>query len=180
MASSATAFAVDSDQSSAPPPSSSTFHPRQRQLVSPLTAQQASTYLSKLLALPSSRPFPPALALRILTHKSYIGSHVLGSGFRSRQIEPEPEENEGGAAHNARLAFIGKRAFRLYFLMFLHRTALVSPRGMGGMGLGDVEERCDNLMHLLNLGREVGERWGVGEVLRWTGNREVSGRFSMV
>ena len=113
MASSAAAYATDSDVASSaaaslsdaqirpPSPSHRRRSSKERGLM-PLSSQEASEYLNNLLALPSSRPFPPALALRILTHKSYIGSHVLGAGFQARS-QPNTAPAEGGAAHNARI-----------------------------------------------------------------------------
>jgi hypothetical protein len=183
MASSAAAYATDSDVAGSAaaslsntrtqPPSTPPRGTSKGKGLTSLTSQEASEYLNNLLALPSSRPFPPALALRILTHKSYIGSHVLGAGFRTR-TQQNTQPAEGGAAHNARLAFLGKRAFKAYFLMFLHRAAMQTPRGLDGLQLGDIDERSDNLTHPLNLGREIGERWGLGDVMRWSSNAPVS------
>ncbi|KAJ9119717.1 hypothetical protein QFC22_003427 [Naganishia vaughanmartiniae] len=100
-----------------------------------LTPESASKYLSDLLSLPSTRQFPPQLALRILTHKSYRAAHLLGYGHSTRTgggggggasfaAVVESEQN-GSAPHNARLAFLGKRALESYLLMFLHQQALV-------------------------------------------------------
>lgn len=96
-----------------------------------ITPESASTYLSDLLSLPSTRPFPPQLALRILTHKSYRAAHLLGYGHSTRtgsaataSAASESEQN-GSAPHNARLAFLGKRALVSYLMMFLHQQALV-------------------------------------------------------
>lgn len=93
-----------------------------------LTPESASTYLSDLLSLPSTRPFPPQLALRILTHKSYRAAHLLGHGHSTRTggaVSAIESEQSGSAPHNARLAFLGKRALVSYLMMFLHQQALV-------------------------------------------------------
>jgi hypothetical protein len=34
-----------------------------------------------------------------------------------------------------------------------------------------LEDKLAAMRHLNNLGREVGERWGVGEVMRWDRNQ---------
>jgi hypothetical protein len=54
--------------------------------------------------------------------------------------------------------------------MFLHRAAMQTPRGLDGLQLGDIDERSDSLTHPLNLGREIGERWGLADVMRWSSN----------
>ncbi|KAJ9102609.1 hypothetical protein QFC19_004718 [Naganishia cerealis] len=93
-----------------------------------VTPEQASTYLSDLLSLPSTRPFPPQLALRILTHKSYRGAHLLGYGHATRTggtRSAVESEQHGSAPSNGRLAFLGKRALVSYLMMFLHQQALV-------------------------------------------------------
>ena len=36
-----------------------------------------------------------------------------------------------------------------------------------------LEDKLDGLRHATNIGREVGSRWGVGDVMRWDHN-EVS------
>lgn len=153
------------------------------------TPESASTYLSTLLSLPSSRPFPPQLALQILTHKSYRASHLLGYGYRSRTPDAAPEDT-GSAPHNARLAFLGKRALVSYLLMFLHQQALAAPppsaaadgtiprvATLTGLNLGEefsrehaLEEKIANLTHGTNLGREVGREWGLERVMRWQNN----------
>ncbi|KAJ9110787.1 hypothetical protein QFC20_002828 [Naganishia adeliensis] len=152
------------------------------------TPESASTYLSTLLSLPSSRPFPPQLALQILTHKSYRASHLLGYGYRSRTPDAAPEDT-GSAPHNARLAFLGKRALVSYLLMFLHQQALAAPPSaaadgtiprvatLTGLNLGEefsrehaLEEKIANLTHGTNLGREVGREWGLERVMRWQNN----------
>lgn len=56
--------------------------------------------------------------------------------------------------------------------MFVHSNIrssvdLVDSGFLGGKSL---EEKLENLRHVVNLGREVGSRWGVGEVVRWDHN----------
>lgn len=148
------------------------------------TPESASTYLSSLLSLPPKRAFPPQLALQILTHKSYRASHLLGYGSHIRN---PGVQDPGCAPHNARLAFLGKRALVSYLLMFLHQQSLSSTTGrtatLNGLQLEEelgkehaLEDKVANLTHGMNLGREVGRAWGVGEVMRWQDNW-VSGRF---
>ncbi|KAJ9097209.1 hypothetical protein QFC21_004878 [Naganishia friedmannii] len=100
-----------------------------------ITPESASAYLSDLFSLPSTRPFPPPLALRMLTHKSYRAAHLLGYGHSTRTgggtsstsaaAAAIESERNGSAPHNARLAFLGKRALVSYLMMFLHQQALV-------------------------------------------------------
>ncbi|KAI5452334.1 hypothetical protein NCC49_000896 [Naganishia albida] len=142
------------------------------------TPESASTYLSSLLSLPPKRAFPPQLALQILTHKSYRASHLLGYGSHIRN---PGVQDPGCAPHNARLAFLGKRALVSYLLMFLHQQSLSLTTGrtatLNGLQLGEelgkehaLEDKVANLTHGMNLGREVGRAWGVGEVMRWQDN----------
>jgi len=131
---------------------------------SPVTPEKASEYLTSLLSLPSSRPFPAPLALRILTHKSYRGVQVLGQGYNSRTSSPlgptDPSaEAAGSAAHNARLTFLGKRAMLSYLLMFIHQHALDTGRPIGtelqGLSLlntkGEDVGLDEKLQNLVNL-----------------------------
>lgn len=147
------------------------------------TPESASSYLSTLLSLPPKRAFPPQLALQILTHKSYRASHLLGYGSHTRTGVEDP----GCAPHNARLAFLGKRALVSYLMMFLHQQSLTSTTGrtatLGGLQLGEefgrehaLEEKVANLTHGMNLGREIGREWGVERVMRWQDNWVSQGR----
>lgn len=124
--------------------------------------ERAVEYLSTLLRLPSNRQIPAPLALRMLTHRSYRGSHVLGLGSRMRGGNNR-NDLEGAAPHNARLAFLGKRAAKGYLAMLIHSRA-------SSQSFGDIEERIENLVHLNNLGREVGSAWNVQDVMRWQSN----------
>lgn len=136
--------------------------------------ERAVEYLSSLLRLPSNRQFPAPLALRILTHRSYRGSHVLGLGSRSRGAAGAASNSndlEGAAPHNARLAFLGKRAAKGYLAMLMHSRAAGSASTSSTVaGGGDIEERLENLVHLNNLGREVGSAWKLQDVMRWQSN----------
>ena len=150
---------------------------------STVSPEKASDYLSSLLSLPSSRPFPAPLALRILTHKSYRGAQVLGQGYTSRMTQNSDPSTlvAGSAGHNARLTFLGKRAMLSYLLMFIHQHALDTNRPIGseleGLGLLssndkqiELETKLQNLVNLSNLGRTVGSRWGMEHVMRWQSN----------
>ncbi|WWD20170.1 hypothetical protein CI109_104646 [Kwoniella shandongensis] len=139
---------------------------------SPTTASSAQEYLTNLLSLPSHRQFPPALALQILTHKSYRYSHPI------RHLSPSDESNGvGSEPYNSRLSFIGRRALSTYLSIFVHDAFLSSAAGGGlkvdgtdflrGKGL---QERLDGLRHVNNLGRVLGDEWGVGQVTRWDRN----------
>lgn len=62
--------------------------------------------------------------------------------------------------------------------MFIHdlltrRGVSLEMHGEGWLKNKSLERRLEDLRHVNNLGREVGERWGVGDVMRWDRN-EVS------
>ncbi|KAL1413203.1 hypothetical protein Q8F55_000954 [Vanrija albida] len=132
------------------------------------TPDEAQAFLSDILKLPPSAAFPPALALQILTHKSYRFAH------RIAHAPPyTPSELEAGqASHNERLGFVGKRALGAYTTMFLHE-ALHSAEGVRaapGFIRADeqgLEQRLEDLLHLNNIGATVGAKWGLERVMRY-------------
>lgn len=150
----------------------------------PITPISAQNYLSDLLHLPPSRAFSPDLSLQILTHKSYRYAHLIRhpqsqSQSRSREFGLSQNnsitEGPSSVSHNSRLSFLGRRALNTYMMLFLH-SHLRTDRGLRdvdflrGRGL---DEKLKAMCHVNQLGREVGSRWGVGEVMRWDRN-EVS------
>jgi hypothetical protein len=132
-----------------------------------LTGQQAQSYLSDILRLSPSSAFPPELALQILTHKSYRFVH--------RVAHPPPyssaELAQAQVSHNARMGFVGRRAISAYTTMFLH-SALGSDGAaqkvyeVDFLRGKDIDTKLDNLRHVNNLGRTVGDAWKVGDVMR--------------
>ncbi|KAL7424922.1 hypothetical protein Q5752_000609 [Cryptotrichosporon argae] len=150
------------------------------------TALSAQAYISDMFRLAPSAALPPPLALQALTHKSFRYAHRLRA-------------EQGYAAHNARLGFVGRRALAGYLAMWLHEAAVRGgaeavgrqrPRAEGyaygqgeqadGLGQGEgwtafwgsrsVEARVEALMNPTNIGREVGAAWQVADVMRWDGN----------
>lgn len=137
-----------------------------------ITASEAQEFLSHTLQLPSSAAIPEQLALQTLTHKSYQFVH--------RMSHPPPytaaEIEQGQASHNARLAFLGRRAIGAYQAMFIH-SALGTSEAVRQADLlrgRDIESMLAALRHYNNLGLLVGDKWKVGDVMRWD-RAEVSG-----
>lgn len=129
------------------------------------TPAAASSYLSDLLELPASAAFPPQLALQLLTHKSYRFVHRLTNMSEEELVQSQ-------VSHNARFSFLGRRALASYLAMFLHaqvRTA-EGARSSDFLNGKDIETRLADLLHESNVGRTVGDRWGVQDVMRWTAN----------
>lgn len=166
---------------SALPPSSSSSSSSSSSLraLEPTTPASAQSYLSDLLHLPPSHAFPQDLALQILTHKSYRYAHLIRSphSVRRRSISPASDEEAGpsSVSHNARLSFLGRRAISTYLALFLH-SHLRTDRGLRSADFlrgRALDEKLKAMTHVNNLGREVGSRWGVGDVMRWDRN-EVS------
>jgi len=127
-----------------------------------------------VLSLPESAAFPPDLALQILTHKSYRFVH--------RIAHPPPytaaEIAQGQVSHNGRLSFVGRRAIAAYLAMFLHEASAGSAERIRALDFvrdsdTDIEGKMDNLRHVNNLGRTVGQKWNVGSVMRFD-RQEVS------
>lgn len=159
--------AASSTSSSYPPPPlpSST---------SSTTPQAAQSYLSNLFSLPPSRQFSPALALQILTHKSYRFAHPVrhSPSLSQAQSSIGPESS---APHNARLAFLGRRALSTYLALFVHEaygsSGALREQGSDFLRGKELEERLTALRHVNNLGRMVGGEWRVEDVLRWDRNQ---------
>lgn len=146
-----------------------------------ISPQKASQYISSILSLPPSREMPPALALRILTHKSYRGAHSLGQGYAERTSDAS---HHGSAPNNSRLTFLGKRAFHSYLLMFIHQQAMLQSTAASVPGtefqqlnLTNSEGQAVTLDEMItaiasegNLGKAVGSRWALEQVMRWQSN----------
>lgn len=129
------------------------------------TPSEASNYLSSLVSL----PFPPELALQILTHKSYRFVHRIS--------HPPPytasEIAQSQASHNARLAFMGRRALAAYTAMFIHSSVGSSSTSLSSIDFlrgKTLDEKLEALRHSLNLGRQVGEAWKISDYMRWDRN----------
>ncbi|WOO76888.1 uncharacterized protein LOC62_01G000501 [Vanrija pseudolonga] len=129
------------------------------------TPAKAQAYLSDLLTLPPSAAFPPALALQILTHKSYRFAHRIA---HAPPYTPD-EIAQSQASHNERLSFLGRRALQAYTGMFVH-SALPSSsaaRASPFFAAEALEGRLEDLIHPTELGKTVGNRWGLDNVMRW-------------
>lgn len=135
-----------------------------------VTAAQAQAYLSSILSLPAAA-FPPELALQILTHKSYRFVHRVAHAPPYSAAELA----QGQASHNGRLSFIGRRAIAAYGAMFVHSAVGTAEKAYAADFLRgkDIETKLEDLRHANNLGRTVGDKWGVGEVMRFD-RQEVS------
>lgn len=129
------------------------------------TPAAASSYLSTVLELPESAAFPPQLALQLLTHKSYRFVHRLTNMSEEELVQSQ-------VSHNARFAFIGRRALASYLAMFLHAQGGTSEgvRSLELLGKKDIATKLEDMMSEYSIGRNVGHRWGVQDVMRWTPN----------
>lgn len=112
--------------------------------------------------------FPPDVAQRILTHASFReGAQTYG--------------------HNTRLAFMGRRALQMYFMLFLQSVSPASLEGRLPQTLGiaatdgadkqptfeqdgilDFEKLTDEVLDTHNLGKYVGNEWKLERAMRWT------------
>lgn len=130
------------------------------------TPESASRYLSDLLELPPSAAFPPQLALQLLTHKSYRFVHRLTNMSEEELVQSQ-------VSHNARFSFLGRRALASYLAMFLHAQVRTSEgaHALEFLKGKDIETRLADILHENNVGRWVGDRWGVQNVMRWTANQ---------
>ncbi|KIR99475.1 hypothetical protein L804_03105 [Cryptococcus deuterogattii 2001/935-1] len=148
------------------------------------TPQVAQSYLSNLFSLPPSRQFNPALALQILTHKSYRFAHPVRHSPSLSEAQ-SPIAQESSAPHNARLAFLGRRALSTYLALFVHEaygsSGALREQGSDFLRGKELEERLTALRHVNNLGRMVGGEWRVEDVLRWDRNQtaQASGNLSV-
>ena len=147
-----------------------------------LTGQKAQEYLTELLHLDPSRQFSPKLALQILTHKSYRFTYLPQTPHLHPAPTPAEVENAQTAAHNARLSFLGRRAIASYLTMVLHAAMASEGQTLRSVSLlrptESLSEKLDNMMHVVNVGRAVGRKWGLDKVTRWDGN-QVSRGFSL-
>ena len=150
--------------------STRSFRPtRPSQAPSTTTPESAQAYLTDLLHLPPSRAFPPALALQILTHKSYRFVNLIRHGPSS---STPTAGDEWAANHNARLTFLGRRALASYLALFVHSSIMscAELRGMDFLRGRSLENKLEAMRVEVNLGREVGTPWGVYDVMRWDRN----------
>lgn len=149
---------------------------RSRTPPSAVTPEDAQAFFARTLSLPSSAAdaaIPADIALQALTHKSYQFVHRIS--------HPPPytaaEIAQNQASHNGRLSFLGRRALAAYQAMFLH-AALGSSEAVREADVlrgRDIESMLAALRHVNNLGRFVGDKWGIESVMRWDRNT-VSGR----
>lgn len=52
--------------------------------------------------------------------------------------------------------------------MMIHDRARASARGIEDLELGsDLDTKLDNLTHLKNLGRAIGQPWKVADIMLW-------------
>ncbi|EIW71678.1 hypothetical protein TREMEDRAFT_60601 [Tremella mesenterica DSM 1558] len=75
-------------------------------------------------------------------------------------------------SHNARLSFLGRRAISSYLTLFVHSALPTSGslRNVDFLRGETLDKKLDNMRHVNNLGRTVGDHWHVGEVMRWDKN----------
>lgn len=75
-------------------------------------------------------------------------------------------------SHNARFSFLGRRALAGYLAMFLHAQVGTAEgaRAADFLAGKDVATRLGDLLHENNVGRTVGDAWGVQDVMRWQPN----------
>ncbi|KAI0260185.1 hypothetical protein BC834DRAFT_832245 [Gloeopeniophorella convolvens] len=97
--------------------------------------EAAAKHLSTTLA---PLDFPPALAQRLLTHLSHRDA-VIG--------------------HNARFAFLGRRAMEAYLLLFL--------QGLPAAADHDHARIAARVLHTHLLGEHVAPQWGLRDAMRY-------------
>lgn len=96
-----------------------------------------------------------------------------------RLAHPPPytaaEIAQSQVSHNARLGFVGRRALAAYTAMFVHSSMSTTNEVYAADFLRgkDIAGKLEALRHQNNIGRTVGDRWQIGEVMRWD-NNEVS------
>lgn len=173
------------------PSSQSAARPRLSSSSDDLTPSRAQTYLSELLHLSPSQAFSPETSLQALTHKSYRYAHLVrhpSSSRRSARSDSDfgltnsnsaPADKPSSVSHNARYSFLGRRAIATYLALFVHSHLQSSMKLRDGsvdfLRGKRLEEKLDGLRHATNIGREVGSRWGVGDVMRWDHNEAMPG-----
>ncbi|KAI0033631.1 ribonuclease-III-like-domain-containing protein, partial [Vararia minispora EC-137] len=87
--------------------------------------------------------FPPELASRVLTHLSH---------------------RDAVHGHNARLAFLGRRAAESCLLLWLHSL----PPELAEKY--DYSRTTSRMLNTYVLGEHVAPRWGVTTIMRWSSN----------
>lgn len=88
--------------------------------------------------------FPDELARRMLTHATH---------------------KDGKHGHNARLAFMGRRAMEAYLVLFLHSV----PPTVRTPSL-DFDLVAARTLNTYLLGEHVASQWSLGRVMRWVPN----------
>ena len=82
------------------------------------------------------------------------------------------ETSEWAASHNARLSFLGRRALASYLAMFVHSSIASSAelKNLDFLRGRSLENKLEAMRVTLNIGREVGNKWRIGDVMRWDRN----------
>ncbi|KAJ6611004.1 ribonuclease-III-like-domain-containing protein [Mycena sp. CBHHK59/15] len=114
--------------------------PRESYSSSSARRQPDAVFSEHLNGLFPPLKFPVELAARILTH----GSH--------------PAAIHG---HNAKVAFIGRRVLTSYLLLLLASSPHLKPTH-------DLQKIPTDVLSTYFLGEQVGSKWGLGRVMRWT------------
>lgn len=67
---------------------------------------------------------------------------------------------------------MGRRAIASYLALFVHEAVGTSTelKDLDFLRGKTLEEKLEALRHVNNLGREVGDRWGIDGVMRWDRN----------
>ena len=67
---------------------------------------------------------------------------------------------------------MGRRAIASYLALFVHEAVGTSTelKDLDFLRGKTLEEKLEALRHVNNLGREVGDRWGIDSVMRWDRN----------
>ncbi|KZO98603.1 hypothetical protein CALVIDRAFT_562048 [Calocera viscosa TUFC12733] len=121
------------------------FHKRRVHPSAPATGQEVVDFFGKLFP---PLKFPEELALRIVTHTSWMG---------------------GMEGHHSRFVFLGRRALRASTFMFLQSAEVHQPKSKYDMPTWDdtAANAALNLVDTRVLGKEVGRVWELERVMRW-------------
>jgi hypothetical protein len=92
------------------------------------------------------------------------------------------EALQSATPHNSRLSFMGRRAIASYLALFVHSSLPNSNtlKDVDFLRGRSLEAKLEAMRHVNNLGREVGGRWGLEEVMRWDRNQVSSCDFCFV